>query len=41
MAFLAILIAAWAKASRLCESYLFPGPDDVAAALYTGFKSGI
>jgi NitT/TauT family transport system permease protein len=41
MAFLAILIAAWATASRLGESYLFPGPDDVAAALYTGFKSGI
>ena len=28
------LIAAWATASRLGESYLFPGPDDVAAALY-------
>ncbi len=41
MVFLAILIAAWATASRLGESYLFPGPDDVARSLFDGFKSGL
>ncbi len=41
MAFLGILIAAWATASRSGESYLFPGPDDVARALVDGVRSGL
>ncbi len=41
MAFLAILTATWAVASRLGDRFLLPGPDDVALALAASVRSGV
>lgn len=41
MAFLAILTAIWAVASRLGDRFLLPGPDDVARSLAGALRSGL
>ena len=39
--FLALLVAIWAVASRSGDSFLFPGPADVALALRDNVRSGL
>lgn len=42
MGFLALLVAIWAAASEASgDRFLFPGPDDVAAALRDNVRSGL
>jgi NitT/TauT family transport system permease protein len=39
--FLLVLLAAWATASRLGDSFLFPGPGEVVTALIGSLRSGL